>query len=266
MAAWFNPCHDMTCRAMTCHALPCHALPCPVPNHAPPCQITQVRVLCSNNDDMVRAFDSETFQLVRCALGGGFPVAGQACALHAWWRCTHARRLFHGMPAAQHALPASLALPNPVPPRPLPHPASPAQPAAAALGCQLHGDAARQLPAAADGGGRPHSACVRSIQRATGGQAVLPGMVSRHKARLHGLTVEIVACLDVQCVTPNAEPSPHLCPPGPLTSSVLQALTSRHTKCPPALQVAQLKGHLDYSFAAAWHPDGNVVATGNQVG
>ncbi|PRW20425.1 putative WD repeat-containing -like [Chlorella sorokiniana] len=29
-------------------------------------------------------------------------------------------------------------------------------------------------------------------------------------------------------------------------------------------QVAQLKGHLDYSFAAAWHPDGNVVATGNQ--
>ena len=31
-------------------------------------------------------------------------------------------------------------------------------------------------------------------------------------------------------------------------------------------QVAQLRGHLDYSFAAAWHPDGNVVATGNQVG
>ncbi|KAL4427141.1 hypothetical protein ABPG77_001145 [Micractinium sp. CCAP 211/92] len=29
-------------------------------------------------------------------------------------------------------------------------------------------------------------------------------------------------------------------------------------------QVAQLKGHLDYSFAAAWHPDGYVVATGNQ--
>lgn len=27
----------------------------------------------------------------------------------------------------------------------------------------------------------------------------------------------------------------------------------------------QLKGHLDYSFAAAWHPDGHVVATGNQV-
>ena len=31
-------------------------------------------------------------------------------------------------------------------------------------------------------------------------------------------------------------------------------------------QVAALKGHSDYSFAAAWHPDGNVIATGNQVG
>lgn len=29
-------------------------------------------------------------------------------------------------------------------------------------------------------------------------------------------------------------------------------------------QVAKLSGHLDYSFAAAWHPDGHVVATGNQ--
>ncbi len=29
--------------------------------------------------------------------------------------------------------------------------------------------------------------------------------------------------------------------------------------------VAALKGHLDYSFAAAWHPDGNLLATGNQV-
>ena len=28
---------------------------------------------------------------------------------------------------------------------------------------------------------------------------------------------------------------------------------------------AALKGHLDYSFAAAWHPDGNLLATGNQV-
>jgi len=27
---------------------------------------------------------------------------------------------------------------------------------------------------------------------------------------------------------------------------------------------AALKGHLDYSFAAAWHPDGNLLATGNQ--
>ncbi len=30
-------------------------------------------------------------------------------------------------------------------------------------------------------------------------------------------------------------------------------------------QVADLNGHLDYSFAAAWHPDGNVLATGNQA-
>ena len=27
---------------------------------------------------------------------------------------------------------------------------------------------------------------------------------------------------------------------------------------------AQLNGHYDYSFSAAWHPDGNVIATGNQ--
>ena len=31
------------------------------------------------------------------------------------------------------------------------------------------------------------------------------------------------------------------------------------------MQVMQLQGHLDYSFASAWHPDGLVVATGNQV-
>ena len=30
-------------------------------------------------------------------------------------------------------------------------------------------------------------------------------------------------------------------------------------------QVARLEGHFDYSFACAWHPDGNLVATGNQV-
>jgi WD40 repeat protein len=29
-------------------------------------------------------------------------------------------------------------------------------------------------------------------------------------------------------------------------------------------EVTSLKGHIDYSFAAAWHPAGNVVATGNQ--
>lgn len=28
--------------------------------------------------------------------------------------------------------------------------------------------------------------------------------------------------------------------------------------------IATLKGHLDYSFASAWHPDGRVFATGNQ--
>ncbi|KAK7282797.1 hypothetical protein RIF29_11861 [Crotalaria pallida] len=27
---------------------------------------------------------------------------------------------------------------------------------------------------------------------------------------------------------------------------------------------ANLKGHLDYSFASAWHPDGRILATGNQ--
>lgn len=28
--------------------------------------------------------------------------------------------------------------------------------------------------------------------------------------------------------------------------------------------VSNLKGHLDYSFASAWHPNGQVLATGNQ--
>lgn len=28
--------------------------------------------------------------------------------------------------------------------------------------------------------------------------------------------------------------------------------------------VASLRGHLDFSFATAWHPDGRVFATGNQ--
>lgn len=32
----------------------------------------------------------------------------------------------------------------------------------------------------------------------------------------------------------------------------------------PAGVVARLRGHADFSFAAAWHPDGHVVATGNQ--
>lgn len=30
-------------------------------------------------------------------------------------------------------------------------------------------------------------------------------------------------------------------------------------------QVAALDGHIDFSFAAAWHPAGNLLATGNQV-
>ncbi len=30
------------------------------------------------------------------------------------------------------------------------------------------------------------------------------------------------------------------------------------------LQVMRLAGHLDYSFAVAWHPDGQLLATGNQ--
>lgn len=29
--------------------------------------------------------------------------------------------------------------------------------------------------------------------------------------------------------------------------------------------VTTLQGHLDYSFAAAWHPNGHLFATGNQV-
>uniref|UniRef100_A0A0D9VUP1 Uncharacterized protein n=1 Tax=Leersia perrieri TaxID=77586 RepID=A0A0D9VUP1_9ORYZ len=29
-------------------------------------------------------------------------------------------------------------------------------------------------------------------------------------------------------------------------------------------EIARLKGHLDYSFSSAWHPDGRVLATGNQ--
>lgn len=28
--------------------------------------------------------------------------------------------------------------------------------------------------------------------------------------------------------------------------------------------IGNLKGHLDYSFASAWHPDGHILATGSQ--
>lgn len=29
--------------------------------------------------------------------------------------------------------------------------------------------------------------------------------------------------------------------------------------------ISELAGHLDYSFAAAWHPSGTILATANQV-
>ena len=29
--------------------------------------------------------------------------------------------------------------------------------------------------------------------------------------------------------------------------------------------ISELAGHLDYSFAAAWHPSGAILATANQV-
>lgn len=34
--------------------------------------------------------------------------------------------------------------------------------------------------------------------------------------------------------------------------------------CKTGKTVGTLRGHLDYSFAAAWHPDGYILATGNQ--
>ncbi|RKP22340.1 WD40-repeat-containing domain protein [Syncephalis pseudoplumigaleata] len=30
------------------------------------------------------------------------------------------------------------------------------------------------------------------------------------------------------------------------------------------IAIAKLPGHIDYSFACAWHPNGRVIATGNQ--
>ena len=33
----------------------------------------------------------------------------------------------------------------------------------------------------------------------------------------------------------------------------------------PGNRLHMLEGHLDYSFAAAWHPSGTLLATGNQV-
>lgn len=43
-------------------------------------------------------------------------------------------------------------------------------------------------------------------------------------------------------------------------------LPSEQGNSPAAQVAATLKGHFDYSFAVAWHPDGNCFATGNQVG
>lgn len=34
--------------------------------------------------------------------------------------------------------------------------------------------------------------------------------------------------------------------------------------CDIGQEIATLRGHLDYSFSSAWHPDGRVLATGNQ--
>lgn len=47
------------------------------------------------------------------------------------------------------------------------------------------------------------------------------------------------------------------CPPVPAVAMLFDASSGA--------RVADLTGHSDYSFAAAWHPDGNVVATGSQV-
>lgn len=113
----------MLCPAMPCYALPC--LPCPALPCAKSCHGTQVRVLCSNNDDMVRAFDSETFQLVRCAClfqSGTHAGRGVSCC----WAGVLLRHLpcmlvvmrpnpaglAHGMPAAQHAQPCFSSTPT----------------------------------------------------------------------------------------------------------------------------------------------------------
>lgn len=50
-----------------------------------------------------------------------------------------------------------------------------------------------------------------------------------------------------------------------LTAAVGDAPEARLLDWRTGKKVADLVGHFDYSFAAAWHPEGNLLATGNQV-
>lgn len=73
-----RPCGAM----LSCHAMvACCTLSSRAggPSHPPavPPPPPQVRVMCSNNDETVRAFDAETFQLVRC----GRLLARRGCML-----------------------------------------------------------------------------------------------------------------------------------------------------------------------------------------
>lgn len=52
---------------------------------------------------------------------------------------------------------------------------------------------------------------------------------------------------------------------GPLTAAVGDAPEGRLLDWRTGKPVATLEGHFDYSFAAAWHPGGHLLATGNQV-
>lgn len=48
------------------------------------------------------------------------------------------------------------------------------------------------------------------------------------------------------------------------TRSIVTAATFSNKLCCVSQVIATLKGHLDFSFASAWHPDGVIFATGNQ--
>lgn len=52
---------------------------------------------------------------------------------------------------------------------------------------------------------------------------------------------------------------------GTLTAVVGDSHEARLLDWSTGKPVATLEGHYDYSFAVAWHPDGRLVATGNQV-